>query len=103
MGGRRAEWGRPPASGHCRRRGQQCEGWHPAYAGCGPVGAERAVPRAPRDAAAAGSRAAKGGTGGRSGTPPTPGAGPPWLVAQFPAPLRDASAAGGFVLRGVAP
>ncbi|GGQ48250.1 hypothetical protein GCM10010267_08080 [Streptomyces griseorubens] len=74
MGGRRAEWGRPPASGHC-------------------------------DTAAAGSRASpsalrawgdpQGGTGGRSGTSAAPGAGGLWLIAQFPAPLRDASAAAG--------
>ncbi|MER6884207.1 hypothetical protein, partial [Streptomyces althioticus] len=37
--------------------------------------ADRAVPRAP-------------GGRRRCGTPPPPGAGRPWLVAQFPAPLE---------------
>jgi len=55
--------------------------------------ADRAVPRAPEGRPSCGQSCRSGGTGGRSGTPSTPGAGRPWLGAQFPAPLKDASAA----------
>ncbi len=82
------------------------------HAGCRPHRAGRAVPRAPEGALpppTAGSRAARAARVGAGGTPQrarasppyghrdagnccTPGAGTPWLGAQFPAPLRGRSA-----------
>ncbi|MDQ0489177.1 hypothetical protein QO019_004049 [Streptomyces thermodiastaticus] len=79
-------FGAPPPSARRPTLAQR----HPFNAGCGQSLADRAVPRAPSGCLRRRHAAPRWG----SGTPSTPGAGRPCLIAQFPAPLQGASAVG---------
>ncbi len=72
-------FGAPPPSARRPTLAQR----HPFNAGCGQSLADRAVPRAPSGRL----RRRHAAPRWRSGTPSTPGAGNPWLIAQFPAPF----------------